>query len=183
MHARVPAILALAAGLVCLLSVRAVSQESADAPPAASEPATMQDLSRRLHAIWTVLDRLHIAASDADFDAYFALYTPNAVFLGTDATERWTLDEFKAYTKTHFDDGNGWTYTSRNRFVNFAPVGRTAWFDELLDNDKYGECRGSGVLLYGNDGKWRIAQYNLTKTIPNDKMEAVVTAINAAPAQ
>lgn len=178
MLARVPALLTLAAVVVCLLSVRAVSDDPADAP-AASEPAALQDLSRRLHAIWGVLDHLHTAASDADFDAYFALYSPNAVFLGTDGTERWTLDEFMAYTKPHFEAGSGWTYTPRNRFVNFAPDGRTAWFDELLDNDKYGECRGSGVLLFGTDGKWRIAQYNLTKTIPNDKMEAVVKAIEA----
>lgn len=36
-------------------------------------------------------------------------------------------------------------------------------------NEKYGECRGSGVLLR-EGGEWRIAQYNLTVPIPNDLM-------------
>lgn len=142
-------------------------------------PAPPQDKSLRNHAVWTVLDHLHARAAAADFDGYFALYTPNAVFLGTDGTERWPIEEFKAYTKDRFATGKGWTYTSRDRFIFFSEDGRTAWFDEMLDNAKYGECRGSGVLVYGLDGTWRIAQYNLSKPIPNDDMEAVVKLIGA----
>jgi hypothetical protein len=33
--------------------------------------------------------------------------------------------------------------------------------------------------VYGHDGRWRIAQYNLAMTVPNDRMEAVVGAIGA----
>ena len=43
-----------------------------------------------------VIDRMHQAASRADGQAYFALFTPDARFIGTDATERWTLEQFKA---------------------------------------------------------------------------------------
>ena len=142
-------------------------------------PAPTQDKSLRNHAVWTVLDHLHASAAKADFDGYFALYTPNAIFLGTDGTERWTLAQFKDYTRPRFAEGKGWTYTPRDRFIFFSEDGRTAWFDEMLDNAKYGECRGSGVLVYGIDGQWRIAQYNLSKPIPNDKMEAVVELVGA----
>ena len=37
----------------------------------------------------------------------------------------------------------------------------------MLWNDRYGVCRGTGVLLATEKG-WRIAQYHLTFPIPND---------------
>ncbi len=125
-------------------------------------------------AIAGTLDALHASASKADFNGYFALFAPDGVFLGTDATERWTVDEFKAYAKPFFDKGQGWTYTTveGKRFITIADDGGTAWFDELLDNAKYGRCRGTGVLRKIGDD-WRIAQYNLTFTIPNDVADDV----------
>ena len=48
-----------------------------------------------------VLDRFHLAASKAQFNDYFALFTPDAVFIGTDASERWTVEQFKAYAKQY----------------------------------------------------------------------------------
>jgi hypothetical protein len=39
------------------------------------------------------------------------MFAPDGIFIGTDATERWTVAEFKAYAKPHFDKGRGWTYT------------------------------------------------------------------------
>lgn len=129
-------------------------------------------------AISRTLDSLHAAASKADFNAYFSLFAPDAIFLGTDATERWTLEEFKTYTKARFDTGKGWTYTLApgSRHVTIDRSGGVAWFDELLDNAKYGRCRGSGVLRKTGDD-WRIAQYNLTFTIPNDVASDVVALI------
>ena len=57
-----------------------------------------------------------------------------------------------------------------------AADGRTAWFDELLDNAKYGECRGSGILQrYGEE--WKIEQYNLTIPMPNDLAAEFVARI------
>ena len=119
----------------------------------------------------------HQAASDADFDGYFDLYAEQAVFLGTDATERWTREEFMAYTKARFDTGTGWTYHMLERHVSVAPDGRTAWFDERLWNAKYGDCRGTGVLVLDGSADWRIAHYNLTFPIPNDLALQVVGLI------
>lgn len=118
-------------------------------------------------AVGYALDQLHDAASKADGERYFNLFAPDAVFLGTDATERWTIEQFKAYAKPFFDAGTGWTYQMRQRNIFIDSDSNTAWFDEVLHNDKYGKCRGTGVLVKHNDG-WKIAQYNLMFPIPND---------------
>jgi len=125
-------------------------------------------------AVEVVLDSFHDAASRADGDLYFSLFAEGAIFMGTDATERWTIAEFKAFAEPYFSKGRGWTYTMTERNVYLASSGKTAWFDESLWNEKYGTCRGTGVLVL-RDGDWRIAQYNLTFPIPND-LSAEVTA-------
>src|SRR6185369_6776907 len=108
-----------------------------------------------------VLDRFHRAASGAKFDEYFDLFAPDGIFIGTDAGERWTVDEFKAYAKPYFDKGRGWTYVAVERHVNVASDDRHASFDELLDNRDLGRCRGTGVLRRVG-GVWKIEQYHLT---------------------
>ena len=112
------------------------------------------------------LDAFHQAASDADFDAYMGLFAEDGVFLGTDATERWSVDEFAEYVAAAFDRGRGWTYRPVARWVSVSGDGSTAWFDERLENDSYGDTRGTGVLVLTADG-WKVAQYNLTIPIPN----------------
>lgn len=126
-----------------------------------------------------VLDALHHLASVGDFDAYFDLYTPDAIFMGTDATERWTMEEFKGYARPAFADGSGWTYEPTERHIYLAPGGRAAWFDERLQNASFGETRGTGALVLGDDGRWRITQYNLTIPIPNDLARDFVARIRA----
>ena len=126
-----------------------------------------------MKAIDDVLDDFHDAAAKADGPRYFGHFAPRAVFVGTDASERWTVAEFKAYADPHFSKGNGWTYIPRDREVHLGPDGRTAWFYERLSNAKYGETRGSGALILV-DGHWRIAQYVLSFSIPNGKTAAVL---------
>jgi hypothetical protein len=53
-----------------------------------------------------------------------------------------------------------------------------AWFDELLDNKKLGETRGTGVLVKQN-GEWKVSQYHLTIPIPNALASSVAELINA----
>lgn len=129
-------------------------------PPAAENAASQAEIS-------VVLDQFHAAAARADAVAYFGLFAPNGVFIGTDAAERWSVDEFRAYAEPFFSKGRGWTYRPRSRAVVLGPDGRTAWFDELLDSENYGTSRGTGVLVRRPEG-WRIAQYALTFPIPND---------------
>ncbi|HWW12197.1 MAG TPA: nuclear transport factor 2 family protein [Brevundimonas sp.] len=142
------------------------------APQTAPEPAEAQ--------IGHVLDQLNVASTAADAPAYFALFTPDARFIGTDATERWSLPEFRAYVEPYFSRGRGWTYVPRERVITIAPITCrcVAWFDEVLDNASYGVTRGSGVLRLTEDG-WKIEQYVLSFTVPNDRARAVVEAIKA----
>ena len=127
-----------------------------------------------------VIDRMHQAASRADGQDYFNQFTPDARFIGTDATERWSLTAFRAYAEPYFARGRGWTYVPRERTVTIAPIGCrcVAWFDEILDNESYGQVRGSGVLSLTDDG-WKIEQYVLSFTVPNDRADDVVAAIKS----
>ena len=129
-------------------------------------------------AVSSVLDDFHSAASAADEERYFSHFTPEAVFLGTDASERWTVAEFREYAHPHFSEGRGWTYVATERHVMFSPDGRLAWFDETLRNEKYGETRGTGVLHKTGQG-WKIAHYSLTLLVPNERAQAVVAVIRA----
>lgn len=127
-------------------------------------------------AVNIMLDDWHDAASDADESRYFAAMTPEFVFLGTDATERWDVAAFRAFAHPYFEKGKAWTFLPRDRHVILSPSGDVAWFDEKLDSVSYGECRGSGVARRVN-GAWKIAHYNLTIPIPNDLSKAVVEMI------
>ncbi len=114
-----------------------------------------------------VLDDWHAAAAAADEDRYFSHFAPQGVFLGTDATERWTVEEFRRFAHPHFAKGRAWSFRARARHVAFSPEGTVAWFDEALDTPNLGPARGSGVLVRSG-ADWKIAQYNLSIPIPND---------------
>ena len=130
-----------------------------------------------------VVDRLHELATAADGPAYFDLFTPDARFVGTDATERWSVEQFRSYAMPYFSQGRGWTYHPRERVVTVLdiPCQCIASFDELLDNDAYGVTRGSGVLVR-TDGGWKIQQYVLSYAVPNDVAKDVTALIRAHPA-
>jgi hypothetical protein len=119
-----------------------------------------------------VLDDWHAAAAAAQEDRYFGHFAAGAVFLGTDATERWTAEEFRRYAHPYFAKGKAWSFKAVDRHVAFSSDGAVAWFDEKLDTPNLGPSRGSGVLVR-EKGAWKIAQYNLTVPIPNDLMKEV----------
>lgn len=128
-------------------------------------------------AVHEVLDDWHNAASEADFERYFNHFTSDsAVFMGTDATERWTVAEFKPWSKPYFDNGEAWDFTPVERHINFSENGRIAWFDEALDTPNLGPARGSGVLIK-NGNEWQITHYNLSIPIPNSIVRDVVEQI------
>jgi ketosteroid isomerase-like protein len=127
-----------------------------------------------------ILDDWHEAAAAADFDRYFNQFaSDSAIFMGTDATERWTVPEFKAYAKPHFDKGNAWNFTPVQRNVYISETGQTAWFDEVLGTPNLGPARGTGVLTR-QDTTWKIAHYNLSIPIPNAIADTVVQQVEQA---
>jgi hypothetical protein len=143
------------------------------APPAATAGVEAE--------IANALDDFHDAAARADEERYFGHFTASAVFLGTDASERWDVAAFRAYAHPFFARGRAWSFRAARRAIAVAPGGAVAWFDEDLATPNLGPARGSGVLLRQGSA-WKIAQYNLALTVPNEKMAAVKRLIEGAKA-
>lgn len=129
-------------------------------------------------AVAAVLDDWHLAAAQADEGRYFGHLAENAVFMGTDATERWPKATFQTWAHPIFQRGKAWSFKATRRAIAFSKDGRTAWFDEDLDTPNLGPSRGSGVLTLDRD-RWRIQQYNLSVPIPNALMKTVKAQIEA----
>jgi hypothetical protein len=163
-----------------LAFVFSLAAACAPAPPVVAPPPPV-DRSAAEREVARELDDLHDAAARSDLARYFAHYAPGAVFLGTDATERWDLAAFHAYADPRFAQGKGWVFHVVRRGVEISQDGGVAWFDEDLTGEKLGPARGSGVLVREGE-RWRVAQYNLALTVPNDRFAAVRATLDAPPA-
>jgi hypothetical protein len=161
--------------LACLIPF-AVACGSAPLPAASPAPPPF-DRGAAERDVAHELDDLHDAAARADLARYFAHYAPGAIFLGTDATERWDLVAFHAHADPRFAGGKAWVFHVVRRGIDFSPDGAIAWFDEDLRGDELGAARGSGVLVR-DQGRWRVSQYNLALTVPNERFDAVRAAID-----
>jgi ketosteroid isomerase-like protein len=124
-------------------------------------------------AVHALLDVWHHAAAVADEDTFFGSMTPDAVYLGTDASERWLRDELREWSKKYFERETAWAFKPKSRQVYFSQGGVTAWFEEHLDT-RFGVCRGSGILQKQPDGTWKIRHYNLAAAVPNEVMDAYI---------
>lgn len=122
--------------------------------------------------IGKLLDSWHMAAAEANFEAYFSKMTSDAVFIGTDATENWQNKEFKQFSKPYFEKGKAWSFKAVERNIYINDDEKLAWFDELLDTQMK-LCRGSGVLKYV-DGQWKIVHYVLSIAVPNANVDELV---------
>lgn len=122
--------------------------------------------------IATILDNWHKAAAEANYNDYFDAMSDESVFIGTDATENWNKKDFQTYAKPHFDKGKAWSFKAIERNIYISADNKTVWFDELLDTQMK-ICRGSGVLVFEN-GNWKIKQYVLSMTIPNQISKDVI---------
>jgi len=157
-------------GVVLALVSSACAAAPAPAPSAPLVSHAAFDRASAERAVARALDDFHDAAAHADEARYFGHFAPDAVFLGTDMTERWDLAAFRAYAHPHFASGHGWVYHPQRRAIAFASDGTVAWFDEDLLGERTGPTRGSGVLVESG-GRWLIAQYNLAFTIPNQRFD------------
>ncbi len=138
--------------------------------PQKSEPAV--DTANEKKQIIAMLDSFNLAAAKADYKTYFDFYADGAIFTGTDATERWDKTSFMIWAKPIFQKGRAWDFKVLERNIYFDKTGNLAWFDELL-NTSMKICRGSGVLVKEGDA-WKVKQYILSATIPNDQMDSVI---------
>ena len=150
--------------LFFLLVIASCKEKTLEKPILSSE-----DIKKEIS---TNLNLWHEAAANADFDTYFNLMTKDGVFIGTDATENWQNDAFRAYSKPYFDKGKAWSFTMIQRNIYVTEDNSLAWFDELLDTQMK-ICRGSGVMKQ-EGGTWKVAHYVLSIAIPNDNVSEVV---------
>ncbi len=121
----------------------------------------------------------HRAAAVADAKTYFDSLAPRAIFLGTDVRERWEKEAFQEWAAPYFQRPSAWIFSASRRRVYLSTDGKTAWFDEDLISKSYWPCRGSGVLEKIG-GQWKIRQYNMAFTIPNEATAAIRPLIEAA---
>ena len=121
------------------------------------------------------INQFHQAAANANQKAYFKLMHDDFIFLGTDGSERWTKQAFESFVRPYFSKGIGWRYTPIEQ--NITKVSNEIlFFDELLTHKKYGQCRGSGVLIKVGS-VWQLMQYNLSIPVPNGLSGDVVKQI------
>lgn len=148
---------------------------SPDGAPSAVSEAPATAMTEDMAKASSTLDHFHAAAASADEETYFAFFADGGVFLGTDGKERWTVPQFRAYAHPRFAAGKAWSFRSARRDLQVH--GDTAWFDEDLDTPNLGPARGSGVLVRDAKGAWKVAQYNLSIPIPNERFADVKKVI------
>ena len=87
--------------------------------------SVVADPTDEIRRVEAVLDDFHDAAAKADGERYFRHLAPNGVFLGTDASERWTKREFQAFAEPYFSQGKGWAYAPRDRHAPLRSQSRS----------------------------------------------------------
>jgi len=122
-----------------------------------------------------LIDEWHLAAAQANVDRFFGFMNEESIYIGTDASERWTKKEFVAFAKPYFDKGKAWDFKPYDRDLHVTNDGKIAWFSELLTT-WMGVCRGSGVLKKTTSG-WKLEQYHLSVTVPNEIIRDFISLV------
>jgi len=112
------------------------------------------------------VDEWHDDAANARM-AYFDKMAKDGVYIGTDRTELWQRDDFKAWAKKYFDRKSAWSFKATRRNVYASGDKSIIWFDELLDTPNMGPCMASGVIRKTAKG-FEIVHYQLSMAVPNE---------------
>jgi hypothetical protein len=143
---------------------------------ATSEVATETEAIRLILADW------HSAASTGDEEKYFSYLAPDAIFLGPDEQQHWTVDALREYAVPKYGE-KGFPIRALRYDALLSGDGRDAWVEEDLDTDVLGPARGTGWMRRNDDGKWRIMRYSLVLTIPESRIGEVKRALASEPPQ
>jgi hypothetical protein len=98
--------------------------------------------------------------------AFFDKIASDGVYIGTDKSELWHREEFKAWAKRYFERKSAWTFHATRRNVYASADKSMIWFDELLDT-QMGPCMASGVIRKTASG-FEIVHYQLSMAVPNE---------------
>ena len=117
-----------------------------------------------VRAVNTFVDGWHDDAAHTR-PAYFDKIAPGGVYIGTDKSEIWTRDQFKAWARPFWQRGKAWSFTAQQRNVYHSPDRKYVWFDEQLTT-QMGTCQASGVLRNTGSG-FLVEHYQLSLAVPN----------------
>ncbi|MFZ4527577.1 MAG: nuclear transport factor 2 family protein [Undibacterium curvum] len=137
----------------------------------ALKPQAVAQLQEEVHRF---LNEWHDDAAHSRL-SYFDKMTPDAVYIGTDKTERWTLDEFKTWAKPHFARPSAWAFKVNGRHLQMTEDQSVIWFDEQLTT-AMGLCQASGVIRNTPQGL-KIAHYQLSLAVPNELVDYLGKAV------
>jgi hypothetical protein len=152
----------------CLLFTGLV--QAADASPA---------LAKQVNAF---VDGWHDDAAHARM-VYFDKMAADGIYIGTDRSELWQRDAFRAWGRKYFEGKKAaWVFHATRRNVHVSDDGKLIWFDELLDTENMGHCIASGVLRKTARG-FEILHYQLSIAVPNEIAGQVTGLIKAAEAK
>ncbi len=138
---------------------------------ASAAPSGQADTRAKVNAF---IDEWHDDAANARL-AYFDKMAKDGVYIGTDKTELWNRDEFKAWAKRFFERKSAWAFKATKRNVYMSEDQKFIWFDELLDT-QMGVCQASGVIRKTGKG-FEIQHYQLSIAVPNEVADNVTKAI------
>ena len=130
-----------------------------------------------------LLDSLLSGAKESSMRHYFGCFSENGYFLGTDATERWSVTQFMDFAEPFFASGDGWVYSlvAGTRHITYFPSKEApdfCTFDEMLDSKEFSKARSTGSLVYDKKNNcWLVAQVHLTFPIPNDLAHTVCNLV------
>jgi hypothetical protein len=150
---------------LCFASLAAYAQ--------AADPALAQQVN-------AFVDEWHDDAAHARL-AYFDKMAKDGVYIGTDKSELWHRDEFKAWAKRFFERKSAWAFHATRRNVYASGDKSMIWFDELLDT-QMGTCMASGVIRKTANG-FEILHYQLSMAVPNEVNGQVVKLVKAFEAK
>ncbi len=106
-----------------------------------------------------IIDRWHLAASQANSNVYFACLDEDAMYLGKNSKQICTKKDLEQISKPLFEKGKAWNFKPIKRVVYFTDDYRFAWFNETLETAD-GLCKSTGVLCFNNN-TWKIKYYQL----------------------
>tara|TARA_R110002050_G_scaffold2603_3_gene14832 strand:+ start:5979 stop:6476 length:498 start_codon:yes stop_codon:yes gene_type:complete len=114
------------------------------------------------------MDAWHLAAAEANTEEFFGSMREDAIYIGTDKTERWLRDDLRKWAANAFERESAWIFKASERNWQLKLDKQFAICDELLDT-WMGPCRATAVLTWEKDG-WKIIHYQLSVTIDNEKI-------------
>ncbi len=131
-------------------------------------------------AVRAVLHDFLLAKTEIDAERFYGHLASDAIVFGTDAPERWTVDELRVVMEPYFSQTTTWPTHVVDQNVSVSEYGRVAWFDELLMSERYGEMRVTGALRLDDDA-WKIVQYNIVFIVPNEIALDLIEMIRKLP--